>query len=261
MLVSASSICSATLIDRDVVLTAAHCVEGLADDQLKVVFSSQPVCEATNQLLTSEDVISSSLIRSHPGYSTEDKSNDVAMVKLSLPAPIRYQTVTLSARDTFDLQTSQILAAGFGRSVGHEMEADSAPIVLRSAKLAILRGKDLETSKIRFGESKLGSRARTSVGKQALNLLFNEGPGKEFLILNQGQGSGICSGDSGGPAFIETRDGLLQTGIAAFMMDESSVQTCLFTSGFSSMKFHRSWIEGTFEELKDVNSTIELYNE
>ena len=94
VLSSRGGVCSAVVVDRDVVLTAAHCVTGA--DQYRVHFrdeTGQPVLIAP----TAKAV--------HPGYDPKAieerrRSIDLALLRVPEPLPARFAESPLSAGAT-----------------------------------------------------------------------------------------------------------------------------------------------------------------
>jgi len=91
VLSSKGGVCSAVVVARDVVLTAAHCVTGA--DEHRVHFRD----EAGEPVL-----IAPSAKAVHPGYNakaieTRQRSIDLALVRLPQPLPERFEEATLTA--------------------------------------------------------------------------------------------------------------------------------------------------------------------
>src|SRR4051794_2668539 len=106
VLSSRGGVCSAVVVDRDVVLTAAHCVTGA--DEFRVHFrdeTGQPVLIAPNAKAV------------HPGYDPKAieerrRSIDLALLRVPDPLPARFAETPLSA--STPLKSATIVVAGYG---------------------------------------------------------------------------------------------------------------------------------------------------
>jgi len=108
VLSSKGGVCSAVVVARDVVLTAAHCVTGA--DEHRVHFRD----EAGEPVL-----IAPSAKAVHPGYNakaieTRQRSIDLALVRLPQPLPERFEEATLTA--TKPARDEAITIGGYGLS-------------------------------------------------------------------------------------------------------------------------------------------------
>jgi len=110
---SRGGVCSAVVVARDVVLTAAHCVTGA--DQHRVHFRDEDGQPA---------LIAPSAVAVHPGYDpkaveTRRRSIDLALVRLPKGLPARFEPAALS--DDGAVKGETVTLGGWG--VGREDEA------------------------------------------------------------------------------------------------------------------------------------------
>lgn len=160
---SKGSFCSAVILDRTTLLTAAHCVTGSQDyrvhwrdrDGLPVLHEPKAIAV-------------------HPGYSKGAEKNrkrsiDLALIQLKEPLPASFRPATLSpaipkSGDTF-------VVAGYGLSTEQDPRTGG---VFRAAPLQVIEP---------YGPSSI------------LVWLTDPATGRSQ------SGSGACTGDSGGPIF------------------------------------------------------------
>jgi secreted trypsin-like serine protease len=196
--------CSGTLIARNIVLTAAHC---LVDQKTNTVIpDAKPIRVAFDRFesLTLQFIplLNSALAPAADfeiadGYLTNGKHfdakvsfftqfrklhdlNDVALIRLRDDAPSDFTPVALARKSELDTYASTILVAGFGM-VYDSPDAMSGQLKSASMSLADSGGRVAE------------------------------------ITTNPGNGT-VCSGDSGGPLLIKTpREGYKLAGV----IDES----------------------------------------
>jgi secreted trypsin-like serine protease len=169
------STCSGSLIAKDLILTAAHCVNPNSN-QLFVLFSKN--FYVSGRLNESRMIVARRFERHssfNPNRAEGVDTFDLALIQLSSPAPAEYRTIPLS-QDTSHVFEGVLIAAGYGFTNG----------LLRKG-LGTLRQASLQFLK---------PHSKT-----------------EFETLQDS--TGVCSGDSGGPLYQKLGSQWLQVGVAS----------------------------------------------
>lgn len=117
--------CTGVVLGREVLLTAAHCVQPAADYAVVVFEAGAP------------RLIPLSRIALHPAFdpnsfATRRPTPDLAVVRLSEPLPARFSPARLSAEPALPARRARFLIAGFG--VARDGDGKSAG-TLRSVEL------------------------------------------------------------------------------------------------------------------------------
>jgi len=117
--------CSATLIARDMLLTAGHCVEDLAECQ-RYVYAFNYYYEAPDTLAT---MTTDDLYRCESIVSQVDSGGlDYAVIRLDRPVPPPHEPVSVVPGDEALARSAPVTVIGFGR--GLPMKIDSGGEVL-----------------------------------------------------------------------------------------------------------------------------------
>lgn len=173
---SRHSRCTGTLIAKNVVLTAAHCVPKSLD-QFFVVPSIYEFAGSMRRPVVRAIV--------HENYKKFDlpKVNqpnwDIALVQFEGELPAEYQPTTWVASFSFSLDRFWLYVAGYG--ITQDGKDDSGE--LRFSRVIIEEAKSVAT--------------------------------QSFLKGNQSGGEGICKGDSGGPAYVKIKNQFYVFGIVS----------------------------------------------
>jgi hypothetical protein len=203
------SFCTGTAIARDLVLTAAHCVLPGANYKL-IEFDAQ-------RQPTLRDVTQ---VARHPQFSLQTlnahrATADVALLKLATrlstaPAPLQPPRDRVAVGERFVVQGYGLSVRGDGKSGG----------ALRAATLV----------------------ATGQPGNLQLRLI-------DPATGGENAGLGACTGDSGGPAFQDTRGRLELYGVVSWSTGPRNTLGCGGTTGVTPLELYRGWIVDTARKM------------
>lgn len=101
--------CTGAVIAPQVILTAAHCLEGVEDSDVRAVFHTDMLCSTGYNL--SMTIPSEKIIVNEDYKNTS--ANDVALLKLAAPVPAGYAVQKLYDGKS-DLSSDDVLMIGYG---------------------------------------------------------------------------------------------------------------------------------------------------
>ena len=207
---SRGNFCTGTLIARDLVLTAAHCVPLDADYKLlQFDANRQPFLRDTAR------------VERHPQFRMQSflghrATADVALIKLALPLPnvqpplISNEKLSVASGDRFVVAGFGVTERGNGRSGG----------TLRAASL---------TATGKPGNLQIRLYDPTTRGERA--------------------GLGACTGDSGAPVFSGSGSPLTIVGVVSWSTGPNKTEGCGGLTGVTPLSLYRGWIIETAREL------------
>lgn len=211
------SLCSGSIIDTDLILTAAHCV-GPNPARMLVIFGHDLSEKA-------EKVARVTAYLRHPdfgvGHSAEhdEDLNDIALIRFEGGIPAGFATAQLLT-EHFGIEDGEsITLAGFGRNVGDvsKHKGDDGTGVLRQVQTTIRTARH----------------------------------GKSEILTEQSYGRGACHGDSGGPAFIRGIDGKQKLFGITSRGPAQAVDDCASYGIYTDISAHRGFLADAAIEMRE----------
>lgn len=238
-----NTICTGTIIANDVILTAAHCAPKKASN-LRIIFNE----DAYGTLDTREPDYYQAYVRTatdfipHKDYSDESDADvdldDIALIKFRGTLPEGYAPARMLDRVEDLKRGLNLLVAGYGvDEVQTEViDANTYPNLLEAIEMGLVfcnEDNSYCVSVETFGDGTL-RKAQAPIDSFSKN---------EF-ILNE-KAAGTCSGDSGGPAFVQKGKELIVAGVTS-----RGGVLCNDDGVYTNVARYREWIKKTVALLK-----------
>ena len=204
-----------SLIARNVILTAAHCLDESESpiQNIFVVFAESIDTAKPEQIrVASTGVANESFAPSAP--DSGKSWNDVALIKLSQDAPADFSLAALPDENLKLTAGMKLTQAGYGRA-----EADRSSTVDSSGVLRTVGGIGI-----------------ISLSADGLELNLNEAK------------KGSCNGDSGGPALLKTSKGSVVVGVDSRGTSQTS---CIGVGIYTNVVAQLPWIKANVQKLQD----------
>lgn len=238
-----NSICSASLIAPNVVMTAAHCVPSRASD-VKIVFSINidETLNAREQDILQDFVLPATDFKVGPTWNPKNETievdtGDIALIKFKGNIPAGYKPATFLT-DVNELKIGNtVTLAGFGVNSVDMEKID--PKKHRQLDEAIENG-DVICS----GDNKNNYGTCFKIDRSGDGVLRMTSAPISFIHeteirLNE-KNSGTCNGDSGGPAYIEKNGTYYLFGVTS-----RGNELCNEVGVYTNALYYKTWIEQT----------------
>jgi secreted trypsin-like serine protease len=199
-----ASICTASALTRNILITAGHCVQGNAAESF-IVYHESISCESGFD--KRKDIVSVKEFVAHPDYfeTGAPSSDDLALIILKNDIPFGYETYGVAAPESLDSQS--LLLYGYGET-GNGKQGS-----------AILRKTEIPNQDFTID----------SLAKK--------------VVIDQTKGRGVCHGDSGGPGLINVNGVPQILGINWSVERAGGIELCQGKGYLTELQPYRSWLE------------------
>jgi secreted trypsin-like serine protease len=184
----ARQFCGGSLIDESHILTAAHCIDGLAASDVKTLRVWLGAHDIKHGSKTEHKVIR---IIKHKDFDPRTLVNDIAILTLNTPAKISNSIKTVCLPLVDAAENERVTVAGWGST----SEGGGQPSKLHEVEVDVWSNQKCKNS---YG---------------------NRIPGKivDTMICAASSNKDSCSGDSGGPLYLRRNGGVcVQVGIVSW---------------------------------------------
>lgn len=201
-----SSTCGASFLGDKWLLTAAHCVDGVSTEQLKVNVGEY---DLSNGAANAKAV---QRIYMHPDYQNDiELNNDIALIELI--ESVNNDAIKLVNIDITSLlaeENSSVTVIGWGGRQGYGVDGGSTsdfPDVLHQVKLQLMTN-DICKNTLAQSYSDLDGKVYSPESFGITDSMI--------CAAIPGGGRSSCQGDSGGPLMVNTNEGWQQVGIVSW---------------------------------------------
>jgi secreted trypsin-like serine protease len=218
-------ICSGSIIDKDLVLTAAHCLGDTGRAQLLAVFRTSIQASGKVVKVAVQTRMSDFTQKASSGDRDWD---DLALIRLSENIPAGYKPAKLLSDASVLRNGAQLTLAGYGINVPTpptDPNDDGGAGVLRK------------------------------VTQTVVDAAYS--PTELLVSLRQG---GSCHGDSGGPALVQNGNDIVVVGVASRLTNNDQVAhngnvqdySCSVDMVYTSVLAQQAWISAASQKLHAV---------
>lgn len=242
-----NGICTGSIIAENYVLTAAHCVIGLKPGKIRLVFgvNADELMAAREQDIVQLYTRSVTDYKIHGSYKPEEQEDketdygDIALIKFRGDLPPGYKPVQMLKDDSVLRRGLKVHLAGYGVN-----DVVTEPVDARKVK-------NLDEA-LEYGEVICDEDLKHCMTVE----MFGDGILRETdapissvqeteVRLDESKGHGTCSGDSGGPAYVEQNGELYLFGVTS-----RGSALCDSVGVYTNAVYYADWIKSTMPKMR-----------
>lgn len=204
-----SHLCGGSLYSKDIVITAAHCIDNATTEYLQVRLGSAKFNEGGQLVQVAE-------YRIHEDYNSSTYEHDIALVRLATPVTLNRQVKTIKLARRIPTFRTNAIVTGWGSTRAGSYSTSS---ILQAANVKLIRTEDCASKTYGYGA------------------LIKPG-----MICAYAQGKDACEGDSGGPLINRGR----LIGVVSW---DRGCATANLLGVYSDIVHYKPWIYKTLKEF------------
>ncbi len=211
--------CGASLIQPDLLVTAAHCVEGVQVNELSIVVGVHDIGLVESAYVPH----SAEKIFTHAGYDSFSLVNDIALIRLTEPAKSNPIDIIDDTRFQWLTTDTEMTVAGWGNMTLEEGSGSNYPRRLQKATVDFIDQQTCQNLKVPSPYSQLD----------------------EFALCAARDGIELGSGDSGGPLIYQHNERYYLAGIVSWSLGYASASE---PGIYMSVHHYLEWITKAIED-------------
>uniref|UniRef100_A0A1I8NW71 Peptidase S1 domain-containing protein n=1 Tax=Stomoxys calcitrans TaxID=35570 RepID=A0A1I8NW71_STOCA len=207
---SGSHFCGGSIINEDIIVTAAHCMQSYTASQFKVRLGS-------TEYNKGGELVAVKAFRYHEGYNSKTMVNDIAVIKLATPVKESSKIRYIALAEKTPATGTHAVVTGWGTKC--YLTCVSLPKTLQEVEVDIVDEKACASSEYKYGSEI-----------------------KPTMVCAYAVDKDACQGDSGGPLVAEGKlVGVVSWGYGCARSGYPGV--------YADVPSLRTWVEKTAKEL------------
>lgn len=227
------SICTASILNSEWLLTAAHCVNDSKPESLIASFKGSYQDIASGQS-TKDDLRRVQSFFVHPKYALTMKQFDEMVAAAKASGKVLTSADVENVKDWGDIALVRIS----GKIPSYKTASELMP-----PSLSLAKGELVELA----GYGQTGSDQSSGFGSLNKVAVKISEPiwGEKEVLMDQQYGKGACHGDSGGPAYKKIADRYYLFGVTSRGMGDGKGPQCTHFSIYTNAVMYQEWITET----------------